>query len=126
MEEPEGSRNSVINNDIDRISLAPMPSTEYDDLPLIPLTETDLSSSLSDSIYDNEFDPIAADTMNTGVDDLFQEQPWENLDASLLPIPDTAIWGETQHDPITNADAETSVAQYDPQFSVNDLDEAIF
>lgn len=127
LEEPEGPGSTTINNDIDQISQAPTPSTEYEGLPLASSMEGDLSSFISDPINDDELSAMAADTMDMGVDDLFQEQPGGSLDVSSLSTPDTEIWGETQDGPITSVDAETSaMTEHDPQLFVNDPDEAVF
>ena len=127
LEEAEGLGSTGTINDVDQISLAPTPSTEYGDLPLDPSTEADLSAPLSDFMLDDEVGPIAADTVNTGMDDLFQEQPSENLDVFKWQISDTGIWGETQDDPIMSLDAEPStMSDSDLQFSLNHLDEAMY
>ena len=124
--EPEEPGSSIISNNIDQISKAPTPSTEYEGLPLASSMEGVPSFSPSDSINDDELGSVTTDTMNMGVDDLFQEQPEENLDISL-PIPDARIWDEIQDNLIATVDAEPpATIQYDPQSFINDPDEAIF
>lgn len=131
LEELEGPENSVISNDIDQISLAPSPSTEYGELPFDPSMEASPLSSLPDLMNNDEAGPIAADTTNVSGDDLFGEQLWGTLDGSSLSIPDTGMWGETQNDPIASMDAETlamtgAMTGQDPRFSIKDPEEAIF
>lgn len=115
-----------ISNDIDQIPKAPTPSTEYEGLPLASSMEGALSFSPSDSINDDEVGSVTFDTMDMGVDDLFQEQPEEDLDISL-PIPDSRIWDELHDNLIASVDAELpAITQYDPQSFINDPDGAIF
>lgn len=124
--ESEVPGSTVISNVIDSISQAPTPSTEFEGLPFASSRGGDLLSSLSYPENDDEISPFAAATMNMGVDNLFQEQRGEDLDVSLLPIPDTGFWDDTRYDSIASLDVETSaIPEHDPRFSANDLDEAI-
>lgn len=124
--EPEEPGSAIISNDIDQISQAPTPSTDYEGLPLPLSMKGDLSSSLPDLINDDELSAFAADTMNTGVDNIFQEQPGGILDVSLSPTPDIGTWDETQDDPFVGVNAESSaITEYDPQLFVSGPDEVI-
>lgn len=129
-DEPASPGDFSATNDIDQISLAPTPNEDFEDLPFAHSVEGDPLSSLPSFPSNDEVGLTATDTVNVDwYENLFAEEPGENLDGNSFSIPDTEIWSEIQGDPVASADIDTlaaAMAEQDPLLSFNDLEATIF